>query len=98
MKYPAPLSWDRAAGVLTIIMALVVAGRGGGTSPSHANTYVTPVRVSESSGAVTKKGTRTGRGQALPPCGNRGHVAGYGEATKLGPAYSSWAHACSKML
>jgi hypothetical protein len=98
MKNPASLSWDRAAGVLTIIMALIVAGRGGGTSPSAANTHVTPVKVSESSGAVTKKGTRTGRGQALAPGGDLGHVAGYGVATKLGPADSTWAHACSQML
>ena len=98
MKNRACLSWDRPAGVLTIFLALVVAGCGGGTSPSPANTHVTPVKASESSAAVTKKGTRTDRGQALAPGDDRGHVAGYGEATKLGPAYSTWAHACSKML
>ena len=55
-----------------MLMALVVAGCGGGTSPSPANTYVTPVKVSESSGAVAKKGTRKGRGQALAPGGDMG--------------------------
>jgi hypothetical protein len=58
--------------VLAIIMALVVAGCGGGTSPPPANTHVTPVKVSESSGAVTKKATRKGRGQALTPGGDLG--------------------------
>jgi hypothetical protein len=72
MKNRASFSWDRVAGVLTIIMTLVVAGCGGGTSPSPANAQATPVKVSESSGAVAKKGTRKGRGQALAPGGDMG--------------------------
>jgi hypothetical protein len=72
MKNRACLSWDRPAGVLTILLALVVAGCGGGTSPSPANTHVTPVKVSDSSSVVTKKVTRKGRGQALTPGGDMG--------------------------
>jgi hypothetical protein len=37
-----------------------------------APTDVTPVKVSEKSGAVTKKPTRAGRGQALAPGGDMG--------------------------
>jgi hypothetical protein len=72
MKNRASLSWDRPAAVLTMIMALVMAGCGGGSSPSPAIPQVTPVKVSESSGAVTKKATRKGRGQALAPGGEMG--------------------------
>jgi hypothetical protein len=55
-----------------MIMALVVTGCGGGTTPSPEKTDVTPVTVSKSSGAVTKKGTKAGRGQPLSPGGDMG--------------------------
>ena len=71
MKVRGNVSWGRAAGVVAVVMAGVVAGCGG-TTPPPTKTENASAQVAAPAAEVTKKVSSKGRGQATSPGGDMG--------------------------